>query len=121
MLYRRNRSREEKQLSRLDELKKEILELEAKANAQEGQQNGEVAAIPADDPEVLPLMERVEGEEYLLYWPEYKNRTLDEAKEIVYLRRVIRDASRSRTERWEAENALMAIRRKLQGANDNRG
>jgi len=76
------------------------------------------SVIPDDDPEVLRLMEKVQGKEYLLYWPEYSNRTLEEAKEIVYLRQITRDASRSSTERWEAENALLAIRRKLQGGGD---
>jgi hypothetical protein len=52
-------------------------------------------SISDDDPEVLRLMEKVEGKEYLLYWPEYSNRTLKEAKEIVYLRQITRDTSRS--------------------------
>jgi hypothetical protein len=76
------------------------------------------ATIPDDDPALVPLMEKVESADYLAFWPEHKNRSLDEAKEIVYLRRIIGDASRSRTERWEAENALIAIRRKLQGGGD---
>jgi glutamyl-tRNA reductase len=73
------------------------------------------SAIPDNDPDVLSLTEKLEGQEYLQYWPEYKNRTLGEAKEIVYLRRVSRDTSRHHQERSEAENALMTIRRKLRG------
>lgn len=79
------------------------------------QQTAELAAIPDDDPEVRSLLERVEGAEYLKYWPEYKNRNLQEAKEIVFLRRASRDASRSSIERAKTENALMAIRRRLRG------
>jgi len=79
------------------------------------QQRAEWAAIPDDDPEVLSLMERVEGQEYLRFWPEYKNRTLDEAKEIAYLRRVSGDVNRTSRERNEAGQALMAIRSRLRG------
>lgn len=79
------------------------------------QQRAEWAAIPDDDPEVISLMERVEGAEYLTFWPEYKNRTLEEAKEVAYLRRVSRDTTKTSGQRTEAEQALMAIRRKLRG------
>jgi hypothetical protein len=108
-------------MSRLHELKREVAELEAKAGQQSAQQQTDQqsaapwATIPDDDPALVPLMEKIESADYLAFWPEHKNRSLDEAKEIIWLRRIIGDASRSRTERWEAENALIAIRRKLQG------
>ena len=104
-------------MSRLDELKKEVMELEAKAGQQQEQPVvvREWDSIPDNDAAVLSLMERVEGQEYLLYWPEYANRSLKEAKEVVYLRQVSGDTTKSTTLRAEAENALMAIRQKLRG------
>jgi hypothetical protein len=110
-------------MSRLDELKREVAELEAKAGQQSAQQQTEQqsaapwATIPDDDPALVPLMEKVESADYLAFWPEHKNRSLDEAKEIVFLRRIIGDSAKSHRERWEAESAILAIRRKLQGDN----
>lgn len=107
-------------MSRLDELKREVAELEAKAGQQSAQQQPDQSATPwsviaDDDPALVPLMEKVESADYLAFWPEHKNRSLDEAKEIVYLRRLSRDTTKSSAERWEAENALLAIRQKLRG------
>jgi hypothetical protein len=102
----------------------QLSELKAKLAVMEGQQEPaqeqpeavrEWDSIPDDDAEVMLLMERVEGEEFLRYWPEHRNRSLEEAKEIVYLRRLSRDATKSTRERSEAENAIMAIRMKLRG------
>src|SRR5579884_853306 len=73
-------------MSRLDELKREIEELEAKSVAQE-QNAGEPADgldIPADDPEVLAVMKGGDHPGVREVWPELaRPKTLTEARQIV--------------------------------------